>query len=373
MTKQIGILTRHCYPNYGSILQTYALQSALKELGATPVVLDYISEDDTPLGLVWANLRVSKKGKSPLSAFVYFLVQTPTFFSMFFTFRRHQKRLLNLSVRVKDADGLARVAKHLDLAVAGSDQIWNRIIDSIDMNYFLPFMQDRSQRVSYAASLGSVTPLPEDQSDFLQAIRTMRAISVREPSSAKWINEQGVEARADVDPVLLHGRRFWEEFASERTVEGPYILVYQLHKSDFFDQKLKEIKSKYGLPVFRVSPDWKHVLRPGRAKILVSPESFLSWIRNAECVVTDSFHGTSFSLKFGRPVYVIPPGKYSARLTDVMARVGLEHMVITSGENETLPDSPEYDAEAVNELLEAQAADSWNYLRAVVEEKTHVS
>lgn len=367
MTKRIGILTRHCYPNYGSILQAFALQSALTMLGATPTVIDYINDDDTALGLVRANLRISKKARSKLGFILYILIQTPTFLSMFSVFRRHQKRLLNLSDRVKDREGLSGVSKNFDLVIAGSDQIWNRVIDALDENYFLPFVHDCSQRFSYAASLGSAAPCSEDKDLFIDLIKRMHAVSVRESSSAKWILAHGINARADVDPVLLHGRKFWDEFAGAKRNEFKYILVYQLHKSDNFERQLKEVRSKMNLPVIRLSPDWKNIFLSGNTKVLISPEAFLSWIRDATCVVTDSFHGTVFSLKFGRPMYVIPPGKNSTRLTDVMAKFGLERLVIDSDHNQSMSDGPTYDSDSVEKLLDNQAVTSWKYLRDILE------
>lgn len=368
MNRKVGILTRHCYPNYGSILQTYALQSALKKIGADPVVLDYVSKDDTPLGLVAANLRISKKGRSWIGVMIYALIQTPTFLSMFSVFRSHQKRLLKLSRRVQDRKGLSSVGADIDFAVAGSDQIWNRIIDSIDENYFLPFMKRRFQRFSYAASLGGTTPLAEDTDLVLNSAREMGAVSVREPSSARWISDNGIEARSDVDPVMLHDREFWKDFTkSKRTKKFEYILVYNLHVSSEFTMKLKKIQKHLGLPIIRLSPDWKHIIHPGKTKILESPEGFLSWIRDAKCVVTDSFHGTVFSLIFGRPIYVVPPGKYSTRLTDVLARVGLESSVYPRDEEQASLDIPTYDTAKVDELLKAEAGGSWEYLTGLVE------
>lgn len=366
MVKTIGIITRHCYPNYGSILQTFALQSAIEMIGAKPVVLDYVSKDDTAIGLVKANLRISKKSRSLPGYILYILVQTPTFMSMYYAFRWHQKRLLKLSATVSDREGLSHVTDTLDCVVAGSDQIWNRIIDSIDTNYFLPFVRHRFQRLSYAASLGSASPRIEDTDVFLSGVRGMGTVSVRESSSAKWISEQGVEARDDVDPVLLHRRQFWEEFADDRKNDFKYMLVYQLHRSDSFERRLKEAQSKLRLPVIRVSPDWKNILLPGSTKVLVSPEVFLAWIRDAACVVTDSFHGTSFALKFGRPLYVIPPGRNATRLTDVMSRFGLEHLVVGSESDQPLPDAPDYDSEKIERLLIEQAASSWKYLNDAI-------
>lgn len=364
--KKIGILTRHCYPNYGSILQAYALQSALTMLKSKPVVLDYVQPDDKPAGLVNSNLRIASIGKTWWGRTIYFAVQFPTFLTMVWTFRSHQKRLLNLSNEVEDAEGLKLVSQELAIVIVGSDQVWNRLTDSIDKNYFLLFLEDRKRRSSYAASIGSTKPVDADINLVINALGQMSAVSVREPSSSDWLNTQGIPARSDVDPVLLHSKAFWSNFAGPRRFKGSYILVYQLHNTKHFTQRLEEIKRKHSLPIIRLTPDWKHIIRPGKSKILVSPESFVAWIRDANCVVTDSFHGTAFSLRLGTPIYIIPPGKYSTRLIDVVLRVGLERLVVSSETTDPLPESPFYNAESVQIELDRQASDSWDYLRRIV-------
>jgi hypothetical protein len=366
MKKKVGILTRHCYPNYGSILQTFALQSALEMLDVNVEVINYVHPNDTPMGLVNANLSTSSFSSSLIKRSTYRLLQTPTFLSMGLTFRKHQKRLLRLTREVQDTEGLKMVTCDFDKVIAGSDQIWNRIISSIDKSYYLTFIDDRSKRASYAASLGSTKPLKEDENELLDAVGKMQNVSVREPSSAKWLNSCGISARSDVDPVLLHGKSFWSDFGGASRKEKPYILVYQLHRSEVFEQRLKEIKAKHGLQIIRVTPDWKHCLRLGSAKILVSPESFVSLIRDADFVVTDSFHGTAFSLRLGTSLYVIPPGKYSTRLTDVVGRVGLERLVVPFDISKPLPISPDYDSEKVEKILDDQAKDSWGYLEGLI-------
>ncbi|WP_343698271.1 polysaccharide pyruvyl transferase family protein [Caulobacter sp.] len=370
MKQKIGIITRHCYPNYGSILQAYALENAFKQLGADPEVIDYVNPSDTPLGLVAANLRISSMGRSWWKRAIYQLVQTPTFLSMGLTFRRHQKRLLTLTHSARGASQLKQVCSSFHMVVAGSDQIWNRITSEIDTNYFLPFLEDEKKRASYAASLGSTKPLDEDIAKVLSSVGQFSHVSVREPSSADWLNSHGIDARSDVDPVLLHNKEFWSTFAGRSRSKSPYILVYQLHNTKQFRHRLAEVEARYGLPVIRITPDWKHIARHGRTKILVSPESFVAWIRDAACVVTDSFHGTAFSLRLGTPLYVIPPGKYSTRLLDVVARVGLERLVVPADISTPITEPPDYDVELVHTALDAQADRSREYLRQLIETGT---
>lgn len=365
---KIGIITRHCYPNYGSILQSYALETAFRKLGADVRVIDYVQNGDQPLGLVNSTLRVSHMRHSLFKRIIYRLVQTPTFVSMAVTFRRHQRRLLTLTEEIDNSEDLRLIGNDFDLIVTGSDQVWNRITGYLDANYFLDFVDNREKKASYAASLGAEKPREEDAEDFLSYVKKISRISVREPSSQKWLNTNGVAAREDVDPVILHGKDFWCKFAGERKYKKtPYILVYQLHSTPGFSARLHEIKKKHSLPIIRVTPDWKHLIRPGKTKILISPENFVGLIRDASYVVTDSFHGTAFALRLGTPLYVMPPSKYATRLRDMLTRVNLERLVMPWSLDEINTVSPEYDAANVDQLLAKQAEGSWDYLKTLVD------
>lgn len=125
--KAIGILTRHVYPNYGSILQAHSLEMALRRLGVEPKVVDYFRDEDRPMALAASTLKVSHFGTSRLRRISYYLVQTPVFIAMALVFRWYQSRLLTLTETVSTADELTLATEEFDALVAGSDQVWNRI------------------------------------------------------------------------------------------------------------------------------------------------------------------------------------------------------------------------------------------------------
>lgn len=362
----IGILTRHCYPNYGSLLQTYALQSALNRLGATVRVIDYIPYGETTVRLAQSNLRDSRMRKRLSTRALYYAVQGPNFAVMNVRFRRYQRSTLQLTEHVGSSADLAEVARQLDAVVVGSDQVWSRIYGRIDPNYYLSGVSDAAKKYSYAASFGSTDPPPEDGAQIRRWLSAYDVISVREPSAVRELGNLGLDARHDVDPVLLHGRDFWTHFASrERAVDHPYLLVYQIHNTPAFNERLREARRRHALPVRRVTIDGKQFFRRNASDYLATPARFVQLFRNASVVITDSFHGTAFSLLFGRPLYSLLPQKNAARSHDLLTSVGVGKLAVPAGA--PLPGDPNYDTASVGNVLATTAERSWQYLRTIVE------
>ncbi len=366
--RRIAILTRHIYPNYGSLLQAYALQEAFRREGAEVTIVDYLRAEDTPLRLAASTHRISNYGSGSAGRLAYLTVQTPVFMTMGLVFRRYQRRLLRLTRSVQKFEELESLCGEFDAVVVGSDQVWNRIRGTLDEAYFLKACDVSTKKFSYAASFGASSPLPEDSELVIDALNKFKFISVRERSSTVWLESVGLPARNDLDPTLLHPRAFWDEFAGPEPIRQPYVLTYQLHHTNGFSEILRKVRSRSGLPVVRVTPDVKHLVKSGKTKCLVTPEEWLSWIRGASYIVTDSFHCTVFALRFGRPLYVVPPLSYAERIVDLLERVDLNRLAISSANLDASGFSPEYDAQAVDVALSEMAVDSWKYIGDIVGE-----
>ncbi|TSD96226.1 polysaccharide pyruvyl transferase family protein [Gordonia rubripertincta] len=360
---RVGVLTRHCYPNYGSLLQAIALQEALVQSGVDVRVVDYVPPSDSRFGLATASLRESRMRDSVVRSTAYLAIQGPNYAVMASRFRGFQKKNLRLTRKITDGADVEAIADDFDRIVVGSDQVWNCIHGAIDEAYFLRPVLDVHKKYSYAASFGS--GVTTDSADTRRLLGDFQAVSVREPSAVPTLNEYGVSVRRDVDPVLLHGRDFWAEFAAEvERPDKPYFLAYQLHNTPDFNRRAEELAQRMGLPLRRVNVDIKRLVGTrGRPHYLVTPENFVALFRDAEAVITDSFHGLSFSLMFGRPVYPVLPEKGSARLTDLLRSVGLERLAIADGDD--LPASADYDAGEVRDRLSALAGSSWEYVQGL--------
>ncbi|QMT02579.1 polysaccharide pyruvyl transferase family protein [Gordonia jinghuaiqii] len=360
---RVGILTRHCYPNYGSLLQAIALQEALAKSGADVRVVDYVPPSDSRFGLATASLRESRMRNSALRSAAYLAIQGPNYAVMASRFRGFQKKNLRLTRKITAGTDVHAIAEDFDRIVVGSDQVWNVIHGALDEAYFLQPVRDAHKKYSYAASFGS--GVPTDDVETRRLLGDFQSVSVREPSAVPTLNEFGVTVRRDVDPVLLHGRDFWAKFAAQvKRPARPYVLAYQLHNTSEFTRRAEELCRRTGLPLRRVNVDVKRLVGArGRSHYLVPPENFVALFRDADAVITDSFHGLSFSLMFGRPVYPVLPDKGAARLTDLLQSVGLERLAVTGSQD--LPSSADYDAAEVSARLKALADESWDYVRGL--------
>ncbi len=255
--KTVGILTRHVYPNYGSLLQAHALQSAISSFGPQCNVIDYYPMTDHPMRLASSRLRESRMRDSPIKRAAYLAIQTPNMAGMSVRFRGFQRTHLSLTETCADADSITDAIKEIDVVVAGSDQIWNSVHGQLDPVYFLSG-QPSEKKFSYAASFGSGSPSATDSERVVHWLGDYRKVSVREPSAQSSLTSIGIESRVDIDPVLLHNQDYWTEFsAAQPQARSKYILVYQLHNTPDFNQRLKLISERHGLPVRRVTPDAK--------------------------------------------------------------------------------------------------------------------
>ncbi|WP_404315383.1 polysaccharide pyruvyl transferase family protein [Prescottella equi] len=362
--KEVGILTRHIYPNYGSLLQTHALATAVTEVGGKSCVIDYVPPADRPWRLAASSLQESRMRNSFPKRAAYLAIQTPNMAGMSLRFRTAQRRLLNLTRTYSTGNDVARAAEVLDLVLAGSDQIWNTIHGDLDPVYFLDGIPSY-KRFSYAASFGTDAPSKSNRDRVTSWLQEFGEVSVRERSAHAALGAAGIQSRVDVDPVLLHDRNFWSEFAEQSpAAKTKYILVYQLHNTPDFDRRLRIIEKRLRLPVRRITPDAKMFVSKRASDYLSSPERFVGLFRDAEAVVTDSFHGTVFSLVFGRPLYALLPERNTTRNTDLLQSVGIARLASAAGNDPT--DDPAYDADAVAAKLRTLADDSRRYLGALI-------
>lgn len=358
----IGVLTRHCYPNYGSLLQAMALAIALSEEGGDVRIIDYVPRSDSEQGIVAASLGESRMRGRLLDRAAFVAIQGPNLRRMVRVFREYQQANLTLSPRTDEADGVAAQLSQVDCVVAGSDQVWNTIHGKVDPVYYLASAPPGVKRFSYAASFGTGRLPLHAEPLTLEWIRKLDSVSVREPSAVTALAAHGVQSRVDVDPVLLLGREYWDSFAGEPSSEpGSYVLVYQLHNTPGFQRRAERVAMRRRLPVRRVTADFKQRVRHPTSDYLAPPEAFVRLLRDSAHVVTDSFHGTAFSLMFGRPLDVVLPERNSVRLTDIVAAVGLSGLI--SGDQH----ESDYNGAAVLRELDGMRRSSREYLRELVQ------
>lgn len=361
---RIGILTFHCACNYGAVLQCYALQRFLVESGHDAFVVDYRPAAVAD-GYRWFDIRrfwarTPKRFIQKSMSEIRVIGSRKRRYEAFGDFL---KTSLNLTGQVKGCEEMAALAGEFDMLIMGSDQIWNRrITGGMDRIYWGDFPRPLSTRViSYAASM-------EDgmDSDVVAAVRRylpgFDAVSVREEGLRHALSELIPEVRIDVvaDPVLLLSKKHWDDLASERIVNEPYLLFYQVRQSSQAYSAARELAQRKGLKLICLSA--KVELDNSEEVTCASPADFVSLFRYASYVVTTSFHGTAFSLIYGKEFVCIDvsDGKGS-RQKNLLDRLGSGNRIVHDvADAEELP---AMDAETVNSRLEEYRKESVDYLK----------
>lgn len=300
--------------NYGAVLQAYALNRVINEMGADCETVDYYPEyfnreyNMTELRRIKKpTIHIRSRIKSDLNnAKVYEKAQHRSR-----KFNRFIKKYIKLTKRTyRNLKELERSLPEYDAIIAGSDQIWRGGLTKFDTFFYLDFkLPEGTKKYSYAASFGFPEIDKEHEDDYRKKLSGYEKYSVREMSGVKILYDLlGVNAAVNCDPVLLLNNEQWSEIASVKKEKGKYILLYSIsYYSDFF-QFVSEYAKNTKLKVICVmcSMDTKTMLKTNfkrdgfdfDVRLCTSPEEFISLFENAEYVMAASFHGTLFSLLF---------------------------------------------------------------------------
>ena len=317
MSHKIGIITFHRADNLGAVLQAYALQSVLEEMGKNVEIIDYYCP------AIGAD-RVHASGVKGIALWLYYRIKHRGF-------EKFRKCRLHLS-KPYTPETIVQSDGEYAAYISGSDQVWNYECSGYDDAYFLHFVT-QGKKLSYAASLGRYRYSQEEQSRVLKLLSGFSAISVREFSAQRHLLEL-TEREVEVcpDPVILLSRDRWEQIMSKRLLRQKYVFVYLIMKSDEVLEAARQYAADRGYKVIcnKTSPEF--ILRG-------APEDFLSWIRHAECVFTNSFHGTAFSLLFGKRLAAYtknPDGERNMRVTEILERTQSQSCALRLGAAEVM-------------------------------------
>ena len=300
---RICILTQPLERNYGGILQAYALQKALRDLGHQPTTLRFMplyAQTSSRVELYWKTFRrfLSKlKGNryinkiNPEKEWEYF----KQFNSVMEGFIRTNIHCLDVRTPLK-----YKSLPKFDAFIVGSDQVWRAVFSPCLPHFFLDFLEDAPvRRIAYAASFGlDFWETPEQTTEIIRPLaQRFDRISVRELSGVDLCKTYlGVDAELMPDPTLLLTREDYLALCdktSEATPTEPYVAVYVIDSRDKTNELIARFEEEHQLPVVRI----------GRFNWENGSEPMESWIRGfarARYVITDSFHGTVFSLIFGK-------------------------------------------------------------------------
>lgn len=207
-----------------------------------------------------------------------------------------------------------------DLYLAGSDQIWNTTFkNGTDPGYYLDFGPADVRRESFAASFATDYLVPSAIGFVREHLKKLDKITVREQSALKILDDLGLFGELQEDPVFLLTKEQWNEVA-DGTGEGEkYVLVYDFFLGDAIKQKAREIAKQHGLKIYAICH--KALSYTDKNFVFSGPETFVSLIKNASYVVSNSFHGTAFAIIYNVPFVVLDrPDGLNVRMRDLLER-----------------------------------------------------
>lgn len=336
MGKTAAVITLHNSPNYGSCLQAYATQCVLSSFDFKPEIVNFYRQDAVPENEVDRALNGQLVKKLPFFRVpgVRALARIPV--SRMVARRRtpldeFRRERLNLTRRAYySADELESDPPIADVYVTGSDQVWNSEWNGgFERSFYLSFAPEGARRIAYAASIGKAGLDDWEIAPMRDALLRYDAISVREAEAVDLLESIGISnAVPVVDPTLMLDREEWGAVADGWISEIPYILVYQLNRNPEFDAYVQSVSKVTGLPVVRPAYGVHERRRGERTVLCPSVGHFLSLFLEAHLVITDSFHGTAFSVNFEKPFVSIAPERFSGRIGNLLAMTGLEERLL---------------------------------------------
>ena len=306
--------------NHGARLQTYALAKYLQNQGNDVSVVDYRPPYMDPSFRVfyWPGLSIKEWAK--------FFLRFP---QRIRSKKRHKNfvafsnKHLPLTEKVyRSIQDLRQDPPSADMYIAGSDQIWNTFFFFFsDPAFYLDFGPKTIRRESYAASFAT-TQIKSGMEDFVRKnLSRFDKISVREESGLTILEQLGIRngVRED-DPVFLLSAKKWEKLA-DGTGEGEhYLLVYDFFSDTALKQQAKSVARSRNLRIFAVCPFKQHYADKDYTE--AGPESFLSLVKNADIVVTNSYHAIAFCDIFKREYLFVPrPDGLNERIEDLIKRI----------------------------------------------------
>lgn len=352
--KTVGIVTFFKANNYGVCLQAIATQRFIQKCGYEAEIIRYSNpyehasqklcykENDSFLGYFTSLAKNILLGKQH-------------YYNMGFGRITDQMVLSNESYSAKE-----QMEKlEYDILVAGSDQIWNpQITNGLDEVFLLQFGRAKG-RISIASSIGSKPPRDEETKLFQKAFAGYSAISVREQFARD--NLKGLtthQIKVLLDPTFLFSRSEWISMLGSSSnyidTKEKYILCYFIARDkNEYQQRVREFSEKTGLPVWTIQFSNYRWKVSSRRILGATPSDFIALFANAELVLTDSFHGTAFSINLQRNFVSFRHKSNPLRIIDLLNKLDIdERLDMSAGEYKPV------NYTEVNSRLEALRQDS---------------
>ena len=361
---KVGIFTFPNSQSFGAALQMYALYRAIQKLGYDVEIINYQNQYMKSCKHVIGD-SLSKRARLFASNMIHMRQRKAFLKFENANMCKYPSRVVNDSKKLYD------IANRYGAVVCGSDQVWNPDITGSDISYFLSFCGENTKRIAYAPSFG-VEEVPDNFGNLISAeLSKFSALSVREKAGSDLAKRLvGQELTIVSDPTFLLSYDEWTSIElPHRFSNQDYILYYTIKSSESLWRQCKELSKKTGLKIIRVGGNAiKRIKNKGSMidyACDLSPIEWLSLVHNARYIVTNSFHGTAFSIIYNKDFYVEFSSHTNSRLKQIVELAGLDARVLKDSV-EIIPSN--IDFVKVEENMRSIKKTSAEYLKNALDE-----
>lgn len=371
---KIGIITFHRAYNYGAVLQAYALFTKIESMGLECEIIDFWPETFKNLYYMQQPFRITHP---PIKTWLNHFKVRKVLSERNQNFEKFIEEILKTSNEsyISYYD-ILNAKLDYDSYITGSDQVWNDTCAKFDKTFFLQFPQAKAKnRYAYAASFG-FEEIPEGlENEYKKRLEGYRRYSVREKSGARILeNLLSIKPDVNCDPTILLSAEEWLKIARETKCKyEKYIFIYYVTKTQNLQKMANDLAKKTGYKVIIVPCNMNIDVLSGKydksnmalVNPCISPQEFLMLLKNAEYVLTNSFHGTVFSVLFHKKFLSqinLDNGKKNNRIKELLETIGLENKAIL--DIERIDDRVDWDS--VDEKILEMRKNSEKYLQLIV-------
>lgn len=360
---KVGLITIYQVPNYGSVLQAFASQKVLEQMGHECIVIRYNYRNDD---------FFTKQGLKRNKFKEWQLNSIPWLKSA--KLHRFRKENLNFSKQFETYQELVEFDwSTFDAFIVGSDQVWNTRFLFADPAFLLKFVPDNKPKISLSSSFAMKEMPSKYFRVFHDELNKFSAISVREDNGVSIIMDclkLDKDVKVTLDPTLLLSKEQWLKLISRSSFKKkrPYILLYMwtyaFEPRPYILRVIEYYQKKMNADVIVLEG---HRELAGLNCRFVdannsSVQKFIDLFANADLVITSSFHGTAFAINFGVPLISIVPNEIGDdRQSSLLKKLGAGNSIIKIG-TEIDKIDPDYSVSFVFDSLRNERVKTLNWL-----------
>ena len=330
--KRIGTISYNIYcnfTNYGSALQTWALHQAMRKLDTHPVLVDYcpdILADKDPLNPyknMWDKDEESRRMVE---------LTLPAIRVNFEKFDRFYHDRFDRTKRAYTSANFESVMDEVDSFVCGSDTIFCPDEFGFDDGYYANYPCMRGNSVAYAPSFGDPHFSDEDYAKLNDRLQNFKAFGLREQMMVPYVRDHvTVPVEKVIDPTLLLTQDDYDTIASERIVDEPYLLLYTRRYNPKMEAFAEKMASEKGWKIVDISLRATNAEKGHLMFYEAGVEEFLSLVKHAEYIITNSFHGMIMSVQYQRPFVIFSREQCDTKITELLGLFGLSDRMLIHG------------------------------------------